>query len=178
MKCRMTLLLLVVFVLSVSAAQAVDISVRLTPDKENSGHPTMGDTLQFRSRITAPSDRPLEGVVAWISLVEIDPGQEQPVDLEDWSAHKAVFAAHLEPAEELDSTWSVRLIKAGDYRVAISVMARDQAPVFTSPTVKFHVFQKPVVESRRIFPVAIGVPLLLLGLLGYRWQASHRRNPI
>lgn len=28
--------------------------------------------------------------MAWISLVEIDPGNEQPVDLEDWSAHKGI----------------------------------------------------------------------------------------
>jgi hypothetical protein len=31
---------------------------------------------------------PVSGVIAWIGLLEVDPGKEQPVDLEDWSARE------------------------------------------------------------------------------------------
>ncbi|MEI6972269.1 MAG: hypothetical protein WCL44_12240 [bacterium] len=161
-----------------SLVQAASLSVRLSPDAENPTMPTMGDNMRFHSVITATAEEPVDGVVAWISLVEIDPGREQPVDLEDWSAHKAVSAARLEPGEELETTWPMRLIQDGDYRVVVSVTARNQDAVFASSTVQFHVTRKPVVESRRIFPVAIGLPVLLLGMLGYRrWHVGHFMRP-
>lgn len=53
----------------------------------------------------------------------------------------------------------------------ISVTDRNEDKVYTSPTVQFHVSRKPVVDSARILPVAIGMPLLLSGLTGYRiWR--------
>ncbi|MBZ0091349.1 MAG: hypothetical protein K8F27_03895 [Sulfuricellaceae bacterium] len=38
----------------------------------------------------------------------------------------------------------------------------------TSPFVDFQVRRKPVVESRRILPVAFGVPVLVLGMMAWR----------
>jgi hypothetical protein len=119
----------------------------------------MGDHLRFWSTITNTGSTPIEGLVAWISLVEIDPGNEQPVDLEDWSAQKAVTGASLEPGQSLRTDWPMRLIKGGDYRVVISVTDRGGRQVFTSPTVQFHVRQKPVLQAGRVLPVAIGIPL-------------------
>lgn len=62
----------------------------------------------------------IEGLVAWISLVKIDPGNEQPVDLESWNAHEAVTEASLKPGETLRTDCPMRLIKGGDYRVVVS----------------------------------------------------------
>lgn len=62
----------------------------------------------------------------------------------------------------------MRLIQSGDYRVVISTTDRNEKTVFTSPMVEFHVAQKPVIDSKRILPVAIGVPLAIIGLLLYR----------
>ena len=168
------LLIITLAVTTESFAQATPLSIRLATDPANPPRPTMGDQMCFNSVIANTGDGPVEGLVAWISLVEIDSGNEQPVDLEDWSAHKAVAAARLGPGETLESIWPMRLIQNGEYRVVISVTARNQSAVYTSPTVEFHVTRKPVVESIRILPVAFGVPLLLLGMLGYRrWQAGH-----
>ena len=41
----------------------------------------MGDWLKFHSVVTNVAGRSAHGVVAWISLVQADPGKEQPVDL-------------------------------------------------------------------------------------------------
>ena len=57
--------------------------------------------------------RCLDGVIAWISLVQTDRGKEQPVDLEDWSAHKAAVAAGLVPGETIHTDWPMRLIQSG-----------------------------------------------------------------
>jgi len=125
----------------------------------------MGNHLRFSSTITNTGSAPIEGLVAWISLVEIDPGHEQPMDLEDWSAHKAVSGAFLGPGQSLRTNWPMRLIKAGDYRVVVSVTNRDSHTVFTSPTIQFHVRQKAVLQSTRILAVAVAIPLLFVALL-------------
>jgi hypothetical protein len=106
--------------------------------------------------------------VAWISLVQVYPGQEQPVDLEDWSAHKAVTQAVLQPGQQVNVEWPIRLINAGAYRVVISAVDRETAHVVTSPFVDFQVRRKPVVESARILPVAFGMPVVVLGLMVVR----------
>jgi hypothetical protein len=159
---------------SISAAAQAPVSLNLQSDAKNPATPVMGDHLRFWSTITNTGSSPIEGLVAWISLVEIDPGNEQPVDLEDWSAHKAVTGASLKPGEFLRTDWPMRLIKGGDYRVAVSVTDRGGRQVYTSPTVQFHVRQKPVLQAGRVLPVAAGIPLLFIGLMIF--NRTRRRH--
>jgi hypothetical protein len=144
-----------------AGALEAPLTLALSPDLENSAVPTMGDHMRFWSTITNTGAKPVEGLVAWISLVEIDPGNEQPVDLEDWSAHKAITGAALGPGQSLRTDWPMRLIKGGDYRVVVSAADRSSRTVFTSPMLEFHVNPKPVLQSGRVLPVAFGIPLLL-----------------
>lgn len=169
-----TYLLAITLLLFGSLASAASINLNVQPDSANPARPTMGDWMHFNSAITNTGSKPVEGLVAWISLVEVSPGKEQPMDLEDWSAHKAVTGTTLKPGEALKTQWPMRLIQNGDYRVVISATDRNDKTVFTSPTLQFHVTQKPVVESTRILPVALGIPLLLGGLLGVRRFQKHR----
>jgi hypothetical protein len=142
-------------------AENTPLDIRLTLPPTNPKHPVMGDHLRFHSVIRNTGSRPVEGLTAWINLVEVDPGHEQPMDLEDWSAHKAVTHAVLAPGRALDADWPMRLIQAGVYRVVICAAFRDRQAVYTSPAVEFRVKQKPVVESSRILPIAFGIPFLL-----------------
>jgi len=84
------------------------------------------------------------------------------------------YAFRLQSGAALQTQWPMRLIQSGDYRVVISATDRNNKTVFTSPTLQFHVAQKPVVESARILPVALGAPLLIGGLLGV--QKFRRRH--
>jgi hypothetical protein len=161
---------------SVSAATQAPLALDLRPDDKNPSIPVMGDHLRFWSTITNTGTTPVEGLVAWISLVEIDPGNEQPVDLEDWSAQKAITGATLGSGQPLQSEWPMRLIKGGDYRVVVSVTDRVSNMVFTSPTLQFHVRQKPVLQAGRVLSVAVGVPLLIIGLLVFHQTRQHLRK--
>ncbi len=162
---------------AVSVSAQVPVFLDLQPDGKNPASPVMGDHLQFWSTITNTGTSPVEGLVAWISLVEIDPGNEQPVDLEDWSAHKAITGASLKPGESLRTDWPMRLIKGGDYRVVVSVTDRGGSQVYTSSTVQFHVRQKPVLQAGRVLPVAAGIPLLIAGLMIFN-QAKQGHSRI
>jgi len=155
------LFLLTALPVAVQAAMSID----LRADENNPAAPVMGDRLQFRSTISNTGPIPVNGMVAWISLVQIDPGNEQPVDLEDWSAHKAVSGASLGPGQSLQTEWPMRLIKGGDYRVVINVTDREGQRVYTSPTVQFHVRQKQVLQAGRVLAVAGTIPLVFIGLM-------------
>jgi hypothetical protein len=146
-----------------TTASAESLIVNLTPDPRNPASPQMGDNLAFHTVIRNTGAQAIDGVIAWISLVQTDKGKEQPVDLEDWSAHKAVTAASLAPGHTVATDWPMRLIQAGYYRVVVSALSRDGAGLATSPFADFTVRQKPVVKSQRVLPVAVGVPMLLAG---------------
>jgi hypothetical protein len=166
------LLVALAFALAAGAAYAGPVEITLEAAPANPAAPRMGDHLAFYSVIRNTSGRPVNGLIAWISLLRIDPGNEQPVDLEDWSAQKAVAAKVVLPGGTLAVDWPMRLINSGTYRVVASTATRDAQGVTTSPAVDFIVAPKPVVESRRVLPVAFGIPLFLaLGLLWRRWRA-------
>lgn len=132
----------------------------------------MGDHLRFHSVIRNDGTGPIDGLIAWVSLVQVDKGKEQPVDLEDWSAHKAVTVATLAPGKTLETDWPMRLIQAGHYRVVVSAVSRNGAELTASPFADFKVRQKPVVESRRVLPIAFGIPVLLAGMMFWRGRNS------
>lgn len=175
MKNIVVILLLSLSLLFLGNACASDsLSISLTPEQANPASPQMGDWLKFHSVIMNSGNQTAHGVVAWISLVQVDPGHEQPVDLEDWSAHKAVTQSILEPGQQVNVEWPMRLIQAGAYRVVISAVDQETGHVMTSPFVDFQVRRKPVVESGRILPVAFGVPMLVLGMMA--WRRYSRRT--
>ncbi len=155
-----------------SSARAGDLRVDLTPDPKNPSAPQMGDNLAFHSTIRNGGPAAVDGVIAWLSLVQIDPGLEQPVDLEDWSAHKAVTAATLAPGETLAADWPLRLIQAGTYRIVVSVVSRGSDSLAGSRFADFTVREKPVVESERVLPIAIGLPLLIAAAMFWRRRAG------
>lgn len=158
----------VLMVISGSGHAASDLSISLGPDKSNPASPEMGNWLKFNSEIKNTGKTPLSGLVVWISLVQMDSGHEQPVDLEDWSAHKALVIPTLNPGQAINADWAMRLIQSGDYRVVLSAVERRASTLYTSHFADFHVRRKPTVESKRILPVALGMPLLLAGFAG--WQ--------
>lgn len=157
------------------AALAAPLSVDLVAAKTNPAAPQMGDHLSFRTTIRNTGTQPIDGVIAWISLVQIDRGKEQPVDLEDWSAHKAVTASSLKPGAAIKTTWPMRLIKSGHYRVVVSAATRSGAALSASPFADFYVRQKPVVELNRVLPVALGLPLLFAGGLAWQWRRRRAK---
>lgn len=158
---------------AVNPVTDVSLRVDLTAAAGNPVSPQMGDRLSYRTSIRNVGAAPIQSIVAWLGLVQVDRGKEQPVDLEDWSAHKAVTIASLAPGQAVQTEWPMRLIAAGHYRVVVSAAASGGGPLTPSAFVDLTVRAKPVVESSRVLPVALGVPVLLLaGLLLRRRQGQ------
>ncbi len=144
-----------------SASQSVEVVLERPP-----GILKMGDTSAFIGTVTNIGQRPLKGLVVYLSLVSLEPGNEHPVDLEDWSAQKAVRIDRLSPGKSSTHSWGMRLIQAGEYGTALTVVDPQEKRPIVSDLVPFDVNPKPTLASNRILPVAIGEPLLLLTLLG------------
>lgn len=174
---RITILIVFLLLAIHSAAFAADqIQISLAPAPFNPVAPRMGDHLTFRSVIINKGTSPAHGVVAWLGLVRVDPGKEQPVDLEDWSAQKAVSRGVVLPGEQIAVDWPMRLIQSGDYRVVVSAAERSAPGLVTSPFASFHVASKQVIESRRVIPVAIIMPLLIAVIAAGRFYRARRRE--
>ena len=95
-----------------------------------SGSLKMGDTPSFRGMVTNPGGQPVNGLVVYLSLVSLRPGYEQPVDLEDWSAQKSLRINRLDPGATVTQNWNMRLIQAGKFGVALTVVnPRENRPV-------------------------------------------------
>jgi hypothetical protein len=135
---------------------------------------TMGDTPTFTGRVTNASDQEREGLVVYLSLVSLKPGDEHPVDLEDWSAQKAVRIGQLLPEQCNTQDWTMRLIEAGQFGVALTVVDPKQKQPIVSNLLVFYIQSKPTLNSVRIIPVAIGEPLFLLLLYVLPW--GYRRS--
>jgi hypothetical protein len=164
---------------SVGLGRAEQLKVELIPSPSNPGTPHTGDALTFRAVIRNDGRTPISGVIVWISLLEVDPGKEQPVDLEDWSAQKAATLPGIAPGQTVETKWDLRLIQSGSYRISVIAAAtgdavdRNSSPV-VSPFAAFTVASKAVVETGRVLPIASGVPLVIGAML--LWRAARGRG--
>jgi hypothetical protein len=143
------------------------------------GQLKMGQVPRFTGWVTNVGKTKLQGLVVYLSLVSLEPGHEHPVDLEDWSAQKAIRIDQLASGASNRQTWPMRLIQAGKFGVSLTAVAPGESRPVVSELVNFNVQPKAMLLSSRIIPVAVGVPLLLLaGLLLLYWSAARGRRPL
>ena len=57
----------------------------------------MGDKITYVGTITNNSDKAVDNIIAYISLANVTQGKESPMDLEDWSANKAIKVDAIPP---------------------------------------------------------------------------------
>jgi hypothetical protein len=144
--------------------QGDPLMINLSANPNNPPAPRMGDHLKFQSSIRNDGAAPISGLIVWLSLLQTDKGLEQPVDLEDWSAQKAIAVPMLSPGQSIQSEWDMRLIQSGNYSVVVSAVSQVGNRPTVSTVIDFNAKEKPVVESNRVLPIAFGLPALF-GLL-------------
>jgi hypothetical protein len=167
-------------VLIVTATPAVAASTLQVTLRAPAGPLTMGDTPKFSGAVTNLDLQPVRGLVVYLSLVSLQPGDEHPVDLEDWSAQNAVRIDHLNPGATNRQDWGMRLIQAGKFGVALTVVDPKKNRPIVSEMVAFKVQPKTTLVAGQVLPVAIGEPLLLVLLWGgigfYSSRSSQKQR--
>jgi hypothetical protein len=130
-----------------------------TPTQPLSG--TAGQYVNLPATITNTSDNPIKDIVAYVTLVETTSGQQAPVDLEDWSAHRAVTIDSLAPSESQNAAWDLRLIKGGEYVVYAAAIEKGSSQAAVGPVVPLSVTAQKNLNPGGVLPVALGVPILV-----------------
>ncbi len=136
---------------------------------------TAGQYVKLPARITNTTGEPVKEVVAYVTLVEITKGSQAPVDLEDWSAHRAITVGSLAPGQSTDVSWSLRLVKGGNYVVYANAIEQGSSRAATGPEVPLDVKAQKSLNPGGVLPVAIGVPLLA-GFALFGPVVLRRRN--
>jgi len=119
-----------------------------------------GQYVKLPATVTNTSNGPVKDVVAYVSLVDVTRGQQAPVDLEDWSAHRAVTVPTLAPGQSKDVSWSLRLVKGGDYVVYANAIAGGSTRASVGQEVPLSVTAQKNLNPGGVLPVAIGVPIV------------------
>ncbi len=145
--------------------------------KKPNGILKMGDVPVFKSKVVNIGNKDLQNIIVYLSLVSLKKGSEHPVDLEDWSAQKAVHINRLSVNNINHQNWKIRLIQSGNHGVFLTVInPKDKKPI-VSDIVHFRIMPKKTVSSSRIIPVAIGIPgifILFLIVILFRTLKFNR----
>jgi hypothetical protein len=166
-------LLLLVLALPNVQAQTPTLDVTLTPLP---GPFHMGQTPTYTGTITNHGPQTLHGLVVYLTIVSLRPGDEHPIALEDWSATPAMRVDAIGPNASVSRLWTMRLLASGPYGISLTVIDPAESHPIVSQIVRFDVQPKAVLSSSRILPVAIGEPLLVLGLAGAAFAARSKGN--
>jgi hypothetical protein len=162
------LAMVLIFPLSCFATENASVHVEI---ERPAGTFNMGDQPIFKGLVTNNGNQICQGLLVYVSLVSLSAGEEYPVDLEDWSAQKAVVINRLEPGETKRQEWTMRLIQSGRFGIILTVVAPDEKRPIVSDLIQFDVLPKMTISSARIIPVAAGEPLLLIALFAlFQWR--------
>jgi hypothetical protein len=121
----------------------------------------MGDKITYTGTITNNSDNVANNIIAYISLVNVTKGQESPMDLEDWSANKAIKVDAIPPHGTYEGKWPIRLIDSGSYVSYITVVDKNDNIPISSVMSRLEIKRILRLNPNNVLPVALGEPLLL-----------------
>lgn len=156
---------------SVITTPSTQGNIKIEVLSSNSLHRTAGQFIKIEGKITnlsptSSSNKNNGSGIAYISIVDVR--DRVPVDLEDWSVEKGLYIPFVESGHSLPLEWSVRLVKAGIYNVAIlfNSNAEPHSSPVASSRIIMDVAPKLNLNPGNILPVVFGVPASLMGIFG------------
>jgi hypothetical protein len=172
---RSVLCLLVIFLAitadHTSASAASQITASINPPFVQAD---MGDKITYVGTIKNNSDRAVHDIIAYISLANVTKGKESPMDLEDWSADKAVKVDTIQPHGTYEGRWPMRLIDSGSYVAYITVVDKNDHIPISSTMSRLEIRRILRLNPHQVLPIAIGEPVVLG--LGFMFVALRRRK--
>jgi hypothetical protein len=140
----------------VSAASHISVSIDPLFIQAN-----MGDKIIYTGTITNNSDKTVTDIIAYISLANVTKGQESPMDLEDWSANKAIKVDAIPPHGTYEGKWPMRLIDSGSYVAYVMVVDKNDDIPMSSSMSRLEIKRVLRLNPNNVLPVALGEPILI-----------------
>lgn len=136
----------------------------------------MGDKITYTGTISNHSDKDVANIIAYISLANVTRGKEEPMDLEDWSANKAIKVDTIPPRGTYEGKWPMRLIDSGSYVAYITVVDKNYNIPISSTMSHLEIKRVLRLNPNNVLPVALGEPILI-GFV-FMFIAFKRRNKV
>ena len=149
------------------------ITVSISPPSVQAN---MGDKITYEGTITNDSDNPANNLITYISLANVTHGKEAPMDLEDWSADKAIKVDTIPPHGTYKGKWPMRLIDSGSYVAYITVVDKNHNTPVSSMMSHLNVKRVLRLNPNNVLPVAIGEPILIGAV--FMFISFKRRNRV
>jgi hypothetical protein len=165
------ILLIMVNYVPVFGASRITVSINPPSIQAN-----MGDKIIYVGTITNNSDNVVNNIIAYISLANVTQGQESPMDLEDWSANKAIKVDAIPPHGTYDGKWPMRLIDSGSYVAYVTVVDKNDNIPISSAMSRLEIKRVLRLNPNNVLPVALGEPLSL-GIV-FMFISFRRRKSI
>lgn len=159
-----TMFAIAVLLLARPALADAGLSLRLDILSSKTLNGVAGDYVTVQGQIINTGTVPLSDITTYLSLV--DTQNKLPVDLEDWSAEKGLFIGTIEPNQTLPLNWKIHFVKAGDYSLVVVATSPTSETPRVSKITHFHVDPKHNLNPGKVLPVALGMPILLLCIMG------------
>jgi hypothetical protein len=148
---------------------ASDLRLSILSNQTLSG--TAGDFVNVRGTITNTGDQPISSITTYLSLVDTE--NRLPVDLEDWSVERGLFIGTIGPGQVFPLNWRIHFVKPGQYNLVIIASRADSSVPEVSSQTTFFVMPKQNLNPGQVLPVALGMPVLVGGML---LLANYRRH--
>ncbi len=135
-----------------------------------------GDHAVVTATVTHTATQPLSGATLLLGLVDLTPGQTAPLGLETWTTDpESVALPPLAPGASAAATWRLVMIQPGLLGVYASAMAGANGPVDSGMVTLLPLWEHQTLNPVDVLPVALGEPLLLIGLL-VAGRSMHARQ--
>jgi len=164
------ILLIIVSCVPVFGISRITVSINPTSIQAN-----MGDKITYAGTITNNSDNVVNNIIAYISLANVTQGKEAPMDLEDWSANKAIKVDAIPPHRTYEGKWPMRLIDSGSYVAYVTVVDKNDNTPVSSAMSCLEIKRVLRLNPNNVLPVALGEPILLgivIMFIGFRRRKS------
>lgn len=136
----------------------------------------MGDRITYVGTIRNNSGKAVNNLITYISLANVTNGKEAPMDLEDWSANKAIKVNTIPPHGTYKGKWPMRLIDSGSYVAYITVVDKNNNTPVSSMMSHLNVKRVLRLNPNNVLPVAIGEPILIGAV--FMFISFKRRNRV
>jgi hypothetical protein len=164
------LVLLAAAVLSPAANAASPVGVQLD---RTSLSTRIGGHFAFTSTVRNRSGRPLEGLVAHLNVLSLDPSVY--VDPEDWSSHRSRYLTELPSRGTTRLPWTVQAVNSGPIVVYVSVIDATAGTVAVSQPLQATIRRQRTLNAGGVVPLALAVPGgIALLVLTVRRQRKRR----
>jgi uncharacterized membrane protein len=147
------------------------VSVRVEPA---SATVDLGEDLVLHVTVSNAGNRPTPALVVHLDIT--DPSRSTSVDPEDWTS---TLSRNVDPVPAGGSTtldWRVQPIGGGAFLAYVVALEPGSTDLVTSNAVRVDVGHRRTLNPRGILAVAVGVPVLIGGLLLAQVRRSRRRR--